>query len=336
MSEWYYGRNGQQQGPVTSNQLKQLAQSGQLLPTDLVWKDGMSEWAKASKVKGLFPDRLSGEASTGVSDLAKQTEGGLRKAAGWFSDTIGPGKALKMSRRTIVAGNWQSDDGSQISFVPENQTFGTNRFTLIHADGSSIECELDEKTFRIRIGQEEAIVNPSTNRLIWNGRQYKKAPSVAGKQLADAAKGALGWVSKNVGSAGKRDQHRIKELAGSWLPHDQNQPPLLISADDANKKFAGGTHSIGIFRDDGFSAKGEFVHEDMMLNLTPDNDQPLSVKVINLTEHELVLSWPDGPVHYPANSSWCARRLQTGKAGIGAGWKWLQSFKFRNAIRPSD
>jgi hypothetical protein len=53
--EWYYAQQGQQHGPVTAAQLKQLAQSGGLLPTDLVWKQGMANWAPASAARGLFP-----------------------------------------------------------------------------------------------------------------------------------------------------------------------------------------------------------------------------------------------------------------------------------------
>jgi hypothetical protein len=53
--EWYYTRQGQQQGPVGAAQLKQLAASGQLLPTDLVWKEGLANWVPASSARGLFP-----------------------------------------------------------------------------------------------------------------------------------------------------------------------------------------------------------------------------------------------------------------------------------------
>jgi hypothetical protein len=51
---WYYAKDEQQHGPVTPAQLKSLSNSGKLLPTDLVWKEGMGDWAPASDVKGLF------------------------------------------------------------------------------------------------------------------------------------------------------------------------------------------------------------------------------------------------------------------------------------------
>ncbi|MEN6496498.1 MAG: DUF4339 domain-containing protein [Thermoguttaceae bacterium] len=54
---WYYTQGGQRQGPVTSEKLKELAASGQLVPTDLAWKEGMAQWVEAQKVKGLFPEK---------------------------------------------------------------------------------------------------------------------------------------------------------------------------------------------------------------------------------------------------------------------------------------
>jgi hypothetical protein len=67
MSEWYYTRAGQQIGPVTSPQLRQAAQSGELSPTDLVWKTGMPEWAPAGKISGLFTS------APGAPDAAPET-----------------------------------------------------------------------------------------------------------------------------------------------------------------------------------------------------------------------------------------------------------------------
>ncbi len=57
--KWYYARGQQQLGPVSSSELKQLADRGDLGPDELVWREGMDEWVPARKVKGLF----EGEAS---------------------------------------------------------------------------------------------------------------------------------------------------------------------------------------------------------------------------------------------------------------------------------
>src|SRR5438270_4343272 len=54
---WYYARGGQKAGPVTSEQLRDLASSGALRPSDLVWAEGIDHGREARLVKGLFaPD----------------------------------------------------------------------------------------------------------------------------------------------------------------------------------------------------------------------------------------------------------------------------------------
>jgi uncharacterized RDD family membrane protein YckC len=55
-AEWYYLLDGQQLGPVGSRELKVLADKGRLQPTDLIWRDGLTNWVPAARVKGLFPD----------------------------------------------------------------------------------------------------------------------------------------------------------------------------------------------------------------------------------------------------------------------------------------
>ena len=54
-NQWYYIKDGQQQGPVAAERLKELASSGQLLEDDLVWQDGIVDWVAAKSIKGLFP-----------------------------------------------------------------------------------------------------------------------------------------------------------------------------------------------------------------------------------------------------------------------------------------
>ena len=54
MAKWFYQRNGVTHGPVDSTQLKRLAQAGELIPDDLLRREDMQSWTKASKVQGLF------------------------------------------------------------------------------------------------------------------------------------------------------------------------------------------------------------------------------------------------------------------------------------------
>jgi hypothetical protein len=63
--EWYYARDNRQMGPVSSVELKRLATFNELHPDDLVWREGMTEWAAARNVRGLFEQ--DGEAAAAVA-----------------------------------------------------------------------------------------------------------------------------------------------------------------------------------------------------------------------------------------------------------------------------
>ncbi|HLA85504.1 MAG TPA: DUF4339 domain-containing protein [Thermoguttaceae bacterium] len=52
--QWYYASEDQRFGPISTVELKRLAERGQLTPADLVWREGMTDWTAAGQVKGLF------------------------------------------------------------------------------------------------------------------------------------------------------------------------------------------------------------------------------------------------------------------------------------------
>jgi hypothetical protein len=52
--EWYFMKDGMKHGPISSKQLKQLADSGKIQPTDLIWKQGFSDWRPAAVLTVLF------------------------------------------------------------------------------------------------------------------------------------------------------------------------------------------------------------------------------------------------------------------------------------------
>jgi len=52
---WYYAANGQRQGPVHFDQLRQMTMSGQIAQGDLVWHEGMADWQPAGSIAALFP-----------------------------------------------------------------------------------------------------------------------------------------------------------------------------------------------------------------------------------------------------------------------------------------
>ncbi len=55
MTEWFFARNGQQNGPVTFEQLLELVSRGGLDPVnDQVWNSTMQNWTIAGQVPGIF------------------------------------------------------------------------------------------------------------------------------------------------------------------------------------------------------------------------------------------------------------------------------------------
>jgi hypothetical protein len=54
MSNWYYLVNGQQEGPVSQDELLKKFTGGQLATDTFIWSKGMKDWLKANEVEGLL------------------------------------------------------------------------------------------------------------------------------------------------------------------------------------------------------------------------------------------------------------------------------------------
>ncbi|MCY2986900.1 MAG: GYF domain-containing protein [Planctomycetota bacterium] len=52
---WRYAHAGEEHGPLSFEELQQLASQGQLQFNDVVWTEGMATWIEAFSVNGLFP-----------------------------------------------------------------------------------------------------------------------------------------------------------------------------------------------------------------------------------------------------------------------------------------
>lgn len=124
-NEWYYTVNGQQStSPVSAAQLKQLAQAGQLQPTDLVWKDGLPNWVPASSLKGLFSASSAAaprapsmppsfpEADDGADDYRPRS---ARGGGGGFGPGLMRAFAWNLSASTILPGEKAQLDAQGIN-----------------------------------------------------------------------------------------------------------------------------------------------------------------------------------------------------------------------------
>lgn len=56
---WWYATGGKESGPYTAKELKSMALAGKIAPSDLIWREGLEKWLRASSVKGLFEPAMS-------------------------------------------------------------------------------------------------------------------------------------------------------------------------------------------------------------------------------------------------------------------------------------
>lgn len=50
MSDWYYSKDNQQQGPVNEAEIKEMLANGKLNSSTLVWRDGLENWTTAGSI----------------------------------------------------------------------------------------------------------------------------------------------------------------------------------------------------------------------------------------------------------------------------------------------
>jgi len=74
--QWFYAQGGSQFGPVAWSELRQFADSGQLQSSDLVWSQGMGNWAPAHAIEGLIVPQRN---TRSFSQTAKQAQDYARK-----------------------------------------------------------------------------------------------------------------------------------------------------------------------------------------------------------------------------------------------------------------
>lgn len=74
---YYESADRVKRGPFKAKQLKQLASSGKLLPTDTVWRDGLDTPFVAGKIKGLFPVATTSPETSMLTKPGKSQQGSI-------------------------------------------------------------------------------------------------------------------------------------------------------------------------------------------------------------------------------------------------------------------
>ncbi|MCH7728525.1 MAG: DUF4339 domain-containing protein [Planctomycetes bacterium] len=68
MADWHYSKGGEKLGPVSQDELLGLLSSGELQGSDLVWSEGMENWAVANSVPELAEAIPSGPPPPSVDE----------------------------------------------------------------------------------------------------------------------------------------------------------------------------------------------------------------------------------------------------------------------------
>jgi hypothetical protein len=67
---WVYARNGQQQATISESELRQRISRGDILPTDLLWSEGMPQWKPLHDLPELSPSASTDAANPKAIPLA--------------------------------------------------------------------------------------------------------------------------------------------------------------------------------------------------------------------------------------------------------------------------
>lgn len=104
MVEWFYGKEGQQYGPIDEVTLSARIATGEIGPKDLVWTEGMDSWKPLQEVRDLAPG-VNGEQSPVSEDqppgppLSPYTP----PAAGLEGAAYRPGPSLPVTNGLAIA-----------------------------------------------------------------------------------------------------------------------------------------------------------------------------------------------------------------------------------------
>lgn len=163
--EWYYSKDGgDRKGPVTSKQLKELAASGELDPTDLVWAEGRDEWKPASGLKGLFPQpsappKRSSQPPSAAKATSPKSKGVIKVAAGCLAAILivsGITRGLKETE-TASYGKLLKFNGVELYYtstvtVDEANRLGSHLVSSGFSDGSrkTVQLNKTENTYEFR------------------------------------------------------------------------------------------------------------------------------------------------------------------------------------------
>lgn len=176
--EWFYSHDGNQVGPVSAGNLKRLASTGQLSPSDLIWKEGWEDWKPAGAIKGLFAD--ASPSKPVPPPLPETTDATASRTSGNVSD------AVKSDLSDLMTTAKKAKDYA----VAQTQKTQITQITLPKAYLALGKKLFDEGRFKEEFAdlfQRISVINAEIDKVMSGANERPQATDLKGKLQSGAA-----------------------------------------------------------------------------------------------------------------------------------------------------
>lgn len=180
--KWFYKRDANEEGPVSSSELKQMAVNRTIQPTTLIRRDNMSKWVEAASVKGLF---IGGSSPT--PDVAATVkESGPLSFQSWYAKT-----AVARLPKPIQAMIWAIYGFIWIPVLYASNRFGHRNFRQKSVKGLLIACAVVLFAF-VCLGMLIPIIDPVGWKNVQAGKRRDGTMRTLNQRESNGPVGALG------------------------------------------------------------------------------------------------------------------------------------------------
>mmetsp|Transcript_12157 Transcript_12157/g.34211 ORF Transcript_12157/g.34211 Transcript_12157/m.34211 type:complete len:481 (-) Transcript_12157:70-1512(-) len=239
---WYFlGPSGQPEGPMTTSHIKAMVTSGSLLPSTMVWKTGMSEWATWESQQQQQPPSEAPPATSkpAVKAAVISAAPAARKPTDpedELASFLGEISALEQEAEQAKAGGAEDGQERPESPSPEDREF-------IDDDGTKYRWDSTLRAFKpvedIPAYTEEDMVFKAEDEVIPTVSQAKAAEAAGEEPLTGVKRqrAEAMQAQKDKIAKAKEEQKRKDEEKKAWFDLKKNTNVYVTGLpDDATIK----------------------------------------------------------------------------------------------------